>query len=109
MALNNSDVVGHARVTKFFKPFARICLHSCQTVGGHEMTFGLHGFAFASGQIIFSLEPPKSKYGNRHFGAESGLDDCGFLDVEMLRDSWSARCADRFAKRQRGSATVPKS
>ena len=49
MTLYDGDVMRHAGVAEFFKPFAWILLHLGQTVGSHQMALRLEGLSFPSG------------------------------------------------------------
>src|SRR5947208_2901134 len=97
MALNHSDVMRHAGMAQFFKPWAGIGFHASQAVGGEQVTPGFDGFAFARGEEIFSFQSPKTKESDWHVCADSGFDGGGFFDVEMASDFWTGGGANGLA------------
>src|SRR5580765_3729725 len=71
------------------------------------MAFGFDRFAFARGEKIFSFQAPEAEEGDGHVCANGSLDDGGFFDVEMARDSGAAGGSDWFAERHWGGTAMP--
>lgn len=84
VAAKHRDVMRHAGVAQFNKPFAGVVITQDRlAIGTHQMALRLHGLAMAGGQVVYAVVPPQAEDCNRHVGRDRCFADRRLLIIEV--------------------------